>query len=75
MSGFLKLGDVTDTLIKATEKASEMEATDALVLLYYKAPGTEACKLKVVCSNEVTIETANWLLDKAKYFLLYEEQE
>jgi hypothetical protein len=75
MSGFQKLGDVTDTLIKATEKASEMEATDALVLLYYRPPGTENYRLKMVGSNEVTIETANWLLDKAKYFLLYEETE
>jgi hypothetical protein len=67
-----KAGDVTETLIHATEKASEMETTDVLVLLYKRTPDSDGFRLKIVCSDDVTIECANWLLDKAKMFLLNE---
>ena len=69
----LKQGDVTETLIKATEAAAEMNATDVLVLLYRREEGSDDFHIKMIGSDEVTVETANWLLDKAKHFLISEE--
>jgi hypothetical protein len=68
----LKQGDVTSTLIKVTEAVAEMNATDVLVLLYRRLDA-EGFHLKVIGSDEVTVETANWLLDKAKHFLISED--
>ncbi|HXP82592.1 MAG TPA: hypothetical protein VN976_22020 [Verrucomicrobiae bacterium] len=68
-------GDVTETLIKATELVSEVHPTDVLVILYGREKDTDSCFIKMIGSNEVTIETANWLLDKAKNFLIAEDPE
>jgi hypothetical protein len=68
-----KQGDVTETLVKSAERAGEVSATHAIVLLYSWHPETEIFRLIVVCSDDVTAETANWMLDKAKCFLLAED--
>jgi hypothetical protein len=71
MSIRFRAGDVTETLVRATEKVSEMNPTHAMVLLYSCPPElTAPAKLKVICSDAVTIETANWMLDQGKNFLL-----
>lgn len=68
-----KSGDVTETLVKATEFASELNATDALVILYSRPADSAGYHLRYVCSDNITIETANWLLDKMKDRLIREE--
>lgn len=68
----LKGGDVTDTLIRATEVAAEMNATDVFVVLYARPPEPEVCRLRWVSSQNLTLETLNWLADKVKLFLLRE---
>jgi hypothetical protein len=66
----IQLGDVTETLIKATEQVSEQETSDVVVILYNR--NSDPVKMRCVCSDGVTIETANWMLDKAKAFLIIE---
>lgn len=67
-------GDVTETLVTATERASEMDATDVLVILYKRPPESSDCFIKTVYSENLTIETANWLLDKIKDRLIREDK-
>jgi hypothetical protein len=82
MSRFLTKGDVTDTLIRATEKASGNGTTHVMVILYTQANGAEdkpgdlaKYTLSVDSSENVTIECANWLCDKVKSWLLREEED
>lgn len=70
MSKRLQSGDVTETLIKATEKAGEMEATDVLVILYNRTE--DVAKMNAICSDGVTIEMSNWMCDKLKNWMLNE---
>lgn len=64
----LKSGSVTDTLIRATEE--QHDATHVLVVLYAKRE--EGYGLHVDSNDDMTVETANWLCDKVKAWLLQE---
>ena len=68
-------GDVTETLIRATEIASQNESTDALVILYRRPPQTNEYGISYVFSKDLTIADANWLVDKLKVRLLVEPED
>lgn len=74
MSKVLRGGDVTDVLIRSTEKASEDNATHVMVILYTKKEPT-GYTLHVDSNDAVTIETANWLCDKVKDWLIRETDD
>jgi hypothetical protein len=65
-------GDVTETLVKATEMVSDFDPTHVMVVLYHAPKDAKQYKIRCVCSDEITIETANWMLDKMKNFLIRE---
>jgi len=71
MSGLLKKGTVTDTLIRSTE--DQGDATHVLVILYSKREDG-SYHLNVDSNEDMTIETANWLCDKVKVWLLQETE-
>ena len=64
----IKSGDVTETLVAATERAGEIAASDALVVLL----ADDGRSLTYVCSDQLSIETINWMTDKLKHLLLCE---
>lgn len=69
MPEMIKKGTVTDTLIRATEH--QEDATDVLVILYTKKENG-GYGLHVDSNEEMTVETANWLCDKVKSWLIQE---
>jgi hypothetical protein len=69
MAALLKKGSVTDTLIRATE--DQGDATHVLVILYSKREGG-SYGLNVDSNADMTVETANWLCDKVKAWLIQE---
>jgi hypothetical protein len=62
----IKKGSVTDALIQSTEEQDD--ATHVLIILYAKRE--DSYGLKVNSNDDMTIETANWLCDKVKEWLL-----
>ena len=65
----LKKGTVTDTLIRATEE--QHDANYVLIVLYSKREDG-SFNLHVDSNQEMTVETANWLCDKVKDWLIRE---
>jgi hypothetical protein len=69
MNTLLKKGTVTDTLIRSTE--DQGDATHVLVILYTKKENG-GYGLNVDSNEDMTVETANWLCDKVKAWLIQE---
>lgn len=74
VSKVLRGGDVTDVLIRSTEKASEDNTTHVMVILYTKKE-EGGYTLHVDSNDAVTVETANWLCDKVKDWLIRESDD
>jgi len=70
-------GDVTGTLVRAAEKASELNAQYALVILYNTRDGDQVrtYDISTLATENMTVETANWLCDKVKDWLIAEGGE
>lgn len=68
----LKKGTVTDALIRSTEE--QYDATDVLIILYSKREDG-SYRLHCNSNEEMTVETANWLCDKVKDWLIRESDD
>jgi hypothetical protein len=71
LSQLLKLGSVTDTLVRAAE--TQADATHVLVILYSKREDG-SYGLNVDSNEDMTVETANWLCDKVKAWLIQQPE-
>jgi hypothetical protein len=58
--------------MRAVEKASEIEPTHVLVVLYNMKDNNGSYDMACVSNSSMTVETANWLADKLKEWLLRE---
>ena len=68
-----KAKDVTEAIVRAMDKAAEVEATHVFIIFYSCKKETQDYRMDYISNDVVTIETANWMIDKAKRFLLRDE--